>query len=108
MYRSQNTLLCDDNGTYLSDLKINLTVETAKYRVELVKHELCSDLHYQYGGRRFRDYHAEDSVYRLANEAHQKMTDILARIRNIERSITALQPDFRSPITSINFPRVGR
>jgi len=92
----------------MSDLRVNLTVETAKYRTILVQYEVCVDLHYQYTGRSVRDHHAEDVIYELASQAQHKMTETLARVRDMENTIKALQPEFRSAITQINFPRIGR
>ena len=108
MFYNNDILLCDDNGWHLSGLKISLTIDVGNYRTSLVQYEMYSDLYNQYTGRPVRDYAEEETVSQLANAAHQRMNESLANARYYENQIRAIQPWFRSPITQVNFPRIGR
>jgi hypothetical protein len=98
------------NGTrgLLDNLKYGLTIETANYRQGVIEYELYTDLYNQFIGREVRDYAAEESYLKSANEASSRMRTSWNKINVLEERITAIQPYFRSPITQINYPRVGR
>ena len=104
-------VLCDDDGYTLYNLKVDLTLEAANYRKSLVDYELYTDLLNQLRGRSYlmgRDPAAEQNLLANANYALTKLNQSLDRVRDIEGNIRIISPGFRSPITQISFPRVGR
>lgn len=55
--------------------------------------------------------HSEGDVNYLTSKANsklQEMNNSLSNIRSIEANIRVLEPRFRSPVTLINYLRIGR
>jgi hypothetical protein len=102
-----DTYLCD--GSFLSQLKLNLTYETSVYRHNHVTYEYLVDLKNQMENLPSDLRNLEDEEY-MVNKANSKlieMNESLNRVRTIENNIRRLEPNFQSPIRAIRYPRIG-
>lgn len=99
--------LCDDGDT-LSQLKLDLTLEVGRYRISAVNYEMYTDLQNQI--RNLTSSSSSDLNYLTTktSNALTEMRDSLNNARLIETNIRRLEPDFRSPITVINYLRIFR
>lgn len=105
-------LLCDDgdNIRLLTELKFNLSYEVSIYRHHNVNYEYLVDIKHQSVSLPVDNRNFQDENY-LSGEIHRKlsyMNESLTKIRNIEKNIQKLEPDFQSPIRAIYYPRVGK
>jgi|SRR6185437_3529485 len=98
--------LCDD-GDSLSQLKLDLTLEVGRYRISVVNYEMYMDIKNQIINSTSSNSDLSYLTTKL-NNALGEMRDSLNNARLIETNIRRLEPDFRSPITSINYLRVYR
>jgi hypothetical protein len=100
--------LCDGETIY--QLKANLTLETAKYRIAIVNYEFNIDLYHQAAGRPIyeREPEVEQTLVCSAKNTLTEMKESLAKIREIETSIRKIEPGFLSPIQPISHLRIGR
>jgi hypothetical protein len=99
--------LCDD-GDSLNQMKLDLTLEVARYRIATVNYEMYIDLKNQISNLPSNTNNDLDILgYKVSNSL-QEMRDSLNNAQLIETNIRRLEPDFRSPITTINYLRIGR
>lgn len=104
---SFDVFLCDD-GDSLNQLKLDLTLEVARFRISTVNYEMYTDLKNQISNL---PSNIDSDLNYLANKASnalQEMRNSLDNARLIETNIRRLEPDFRSPITTISYLRIGR
>lgn len=108
---SSPVMLCDDNGWTLFNLKTELTSELAKYRMSIVSIEQYSDLQEQLkeiSRPNFRNFDLEKYYASEYQNAIKEYNQSLIKINNLEISIKSIEPDFKLPITSNYYGRIGR
>jgi len=108
---SSPVMLCDDNGWRLFELKSQLTSELAKYRISIISFEEYSDLQEQLNQisrPNFRNFSLEEYYTNRIQNALKEQNQSITIINNLEASIKRIEPDFKTPIASNYFGRVGR
>lgn len=105
-------ILCDDGDYYtLSDLKTNLTKETANYHVATLKIEEYNTLQNQLkeiSTPRFRNFTQEELYTNKLSSWQIKMIKSLNNIRQIEYYIKSIDPGFKSSISHNSYSNFGK
>jgi hypothetical protein len=92
-------------------LKTQLTSELAKYRISLINIEQYSDLQEQLkqiSRPNFRNFNLEEYYTNMCQNAIKEHDKSITIINNLEASIKSIEPNFKTPISSSYFGRVGR
>jgi hypothetical protein len=88
-----------------------LTSELAKYRISIISFEEYSDLQEQLNQisrPNFRNFSLEEYYTNRIQNALKEQNQSITIINNLEASIKRIEPDFKTPIASNYFGRVGR
>jgi hypothetical protein len=92
-------------------LKNQLTSELAKYRISLINIEQYSDLQEQLkqiSRPNFKNFNLEEYYTNMCQNAIKEHDESITSIKNLEVSIKKIEPNFKTPISSSYFGRVGR
>lgn len=108
---SSPVMLCDDNGWTLYELKTQFTSELAKYRMSIISLEQYSDLQEQLkqiSRPNFRNFSLEEYYSSMYKNALREQNESITILDKIEASIKSIDPNFKRPMSSTYFGRVGR
>lgn len=102
-------ILCQGDET-IYDLKVNLIIETHKYRLQSINFEMLKDTYDLMIRRNLsdRDFNRELEFVQATRRASDGIRDSFVTINQIVARIRAFEPTFQSPIQAIDYLRIAR